>query len=80
MYSVIRDTEENSGLSPVLPMDGVALLTADVGGGDGNVDNDDDNIRNNVRETSKEDGDVGASTTGWLHHQHECQPREFVAH
>lgn len=32
VYSVIRDTEENSGLSPVSPMDGVALPTG--GGGD----------------------------------------------
>ncbi len=41
VYSVIRDTEENSGLSPVSPMDGVALPTGD-GDGDGNGDDDHD--------------------------------------
>jgi len=42
VYSVVRDTEENSGLSPVPPMDGVALPT---GGscGRGGSDCDDEN-------------------------------------
>ena len=43
MYSVLRDTEENSGLSPVPPMDGVALPT---GGGVGGSDCDDENYDN----------------------------------
>jgi hypothetical protein len=45
VYSVVRDTEGNSGLSPVSPMDGVVLPTVNGGGaGDGNVvDCDDDN-------------------------------------
>ena len=46
MYSEIRDIEENSGLSPVSPMDGVALPTGDGDGdgdGDGGFGCDDDN-------------------------------------
>ena len=41
VYSVIRDTEGNSGLSPVSPMDGVALPTQN--GSDDNDSSDDDN-------------------------------------
>lgn len=50
VYSVIRDTEENSGLSPVSPMDGIALPTGDGGGDDGSgggSDCDDENDDNN---------------------------------
>ena len=40
VYSVIRDTEVNSGLSPVAPMDGVAFGWDDS---DGDDDDEDDN-------------------------------------
>ncbi|KAI2512011.1 hypothetical protein MHU86_2299 [Fragilaria crotonensis] len=52
VYSVVRDTEENSGLSPVPPMDGVALPTGGSCGrggsdcdGENCVDDDDDDER-----------------------------------
>ena len=56
VYSVIRDTEVNSGLSPVVPMDGIALCGDDSDGDDGddNDHSDDDNDDDEV-----DDGIVG---------------------
>jgi hypothetical protein len=55
VYSVIRDTEVNSGLSPLAPMDGVAL------GGDGddrdNNDDDDDDEDDDDDDDDSDDGD-----------------------
>jgi hypothetical protein len=55
VYSVIRDTEVNSGLSPLAPMDGVAL------GGDGddrdNNDDDDDDDDDDEDDDDSDDGD-----------------------
>jgi hypothetical protein len=42
VYSVIRDTEVNSGLSPVAPMDGVAFGWDDSDSDDSDDDDDDD--------------------------------------
>ena len=58
VYSVIRDTEGNSGLSPVSPMDGAAVPVESDGDGtdndNGNNNADDaeanDNFRNQLRE------------------------------
>jgi hypothetical protein len=56
VYSVVRDTEENSGLSPVPPMDGVALPT---GGscGRGGSDCDDENCVDDDDDDERDGGD-----------------------
>jgi hypothetical protein len=60
VYSVIRDTEVNSGLSPLTPMDGSPL--ADEGNdGDGDVDGDDtddDGVDDGVDDDDDDDGDI----------------------
>jgi len=61
VYSVVRDTEGNSGLSPLSPMDGVVLPMVDGLGGDGHIvdcDNDKDNNNDDNNDDDEGDGDV----------------------
>ena len=68
VYSVIRDTEENSGLSPLTPMDGIALggdgddrddnNDGDGDGGDGDGDDDSDSDSDGGGDGDG-DGDIG---------------------
>ncbi|KAI2495151.1 hypothetical protein MHU86_19382 [Fragilaria crotonensis] len=57
VYSVVRDTEGNSGLSPLSPMDGVVLPMVDGLGGDGHIV-DCDNDKDNNNDDDEGDGDV----------------------